>query len=172
MDKKTTAIHESYCNTRLVSYLVLHDKFGFGQKRIERLESAVDEYLDDFIDGKYESDYFDTQLRKRGIYVREIVAKIPARVRLRLAYGRNVPKRLGTEELSLISESLRTFFAITLVALIKVLHIPILQIKDEYLKWMQFNFECLAEKNRLTIDDIVAVLAEECGYVDRRYKVE
>ena len=61
---------ESYYNSRMVSYLVLHDKFGFGQKRIVNLEKAVDQYLDDYSRDVYERGYFEDQLAKRGIDVR------------------------------------------------------------------------------------------------------
>lgn len=50
---------ECYYNCRMVSYLVLHDKFGFGQKRITNLEKAVDKYLDDYSDGVYKTGFFE-----------------------------------------------------------------------------------------------------------------
>lgn len=168
----TTTIFESWSNSKLVSYLILHDKLGFGAKRIERLESTTNKYLNEFVENDdYEDDFFDKQLRKKGIYVHEIVAKIPARVRLKLTFGKKIPKKLGKENLSDIGGSLRAFLAISLYVLGKDFKLTHSQL-DEYLKWMQFNFECLAEKNRLAIEDIVPVLAKECNYLDPRYKIK
>ena len=167
-----TTVYESWCNCKLVSYLVLHDKLGFGVKRIDRLESTIGKYLDDFIQSDdYADDFFDKQLRKKGIYVHEIVAKIPARVRLKLTFGKKIPKKLGKENLSDIGGSLRAFLEIALYVLIKEFKLTHSQL-NEYLSWMQFNFECLADKNRLTIEDIVPVLEKECGYLDPRYIIK
>lgn len=84
---------ECYYNSRMVSYLVLHDKFGFGQKRIVNLEKAVDRYLDDYSRDVYERGYFEDQLAKRGIDVRAFVNKIPSRVKIMLTYGKSIDRK-------------------------------------------------------------------------------
>ena len=38
-------IGEAHRNVRLIAYQVLHDKFGFGHKRIVRVEQTIDQYL-------------------------------------------------------------------------------------------------------------------------------
>ena len=160
---------ESYYNSRMVSYLVLHDKFGFGQKRIVNLEKAVDQYLDDYSRDVYERGYFENQLTKRGIDVRSFVNKIPSRVKMMLTYGKKIPKKLTPHDVNIIRSSLYTFFAITMYALNKDMKVSVKKLNEIYSYWMLFNFECLAEKNRLRIDDIVIVIADECGYLDPRY---
>lgn len=58
-NRTASTMLECYYNSRLIGYLVLHDKFGFGQKRIVRLENAVDKYLDDYSNNLYETGYFE-----------------------------------------------------------------------------------------------------------------
>ena len=161
---------ESYYNSRMVSYLVLHDKFGFGQKRIVNLEKAVDQYLDDYSRDVYERGYFEDQLAKRGIGVRAFVNKIPSRVKMMLTYGKKIPKKLTPHDVNIIRSSLYTFFAITMYALNKDMKVSVKKLNEIYSYWMIFNFECLAEKNRLSMYDIVLVIADECGYLDPRYE--
>lgn len=161
---------ECYYNSRMVSYLVLHDKFGFGQKRIVNLEKAVDQYLDDYSCDVYERGYFENQLAKRGIDVRAFVNKIPSRVKIMLTYGKSIPKKLTPHDVNIIRSSLYTFFAITIYALNKDMKVSAKKLNEIYAYWMLFNFECLSEKNRLRIDDIVIVIADECSYLDPRYE--
>lgn len=161
---------ECYYNCRMVSYLVLHDKFGFGQKQIVNLEKAVDQYLDDYSRNVYECGYFENQLAKRGIDVRSFVNKIPSRVKMMLTYGKSIPKKLTPHDVNIIRSSLYTFFAITLYALNKDMKVSVKKLNEIYAYWMLFNFECLAEKNRLSIEDIVYVIANECSYLDPRYE--
>ena len=161
---------ECYHNSCMVSYLVLHDKFGFGKKRITNLEKAVDKYLDDYADNVYETGYFENQLAKRGIDVRAFVNKIPSRVKMMLTYGKKIPKKLTPHDVNIIRSSLYTFFAITMYALNKDMKVSVKKLNEIYSYWMLFNFECLAEKNRLRIEDIVFVIANECDYLDPRYE--
>lgn len=38
-------INEAYYNVRLIAYQLLHDDFGYGNKRINKVEQAIDQYL-------------------------------------------------------------------------------------------------------------------------------
>lgn len=38
-------IEESFLNIRLISFQILHDKFGFGYKRLMKVEKIITEYL-------------------------------------------------------------------------------------------------------------------------------
>lgn len=163
---------DCYYNSRIVSYLVLHDKFGFGQKRIVNLEKAVDKYLDDYADSVYEKGFFENEIVRRGVDLRGFVNKIPSRVKMMLTYGDKIPKRMDPKNMSIMQASVYTFFAITIYALNRDMKVSIKKINEIYLHWMMFNFECLAEKNRLRIEDIVRVMIDECGYLDHRYAIE
>ena len=87
-----------------------------------------------------------------------------------LTYGKSMSKKLTTHDVNIIQSSLYTFFAITIYAMNKDMKVSIKKIKDVYMYWMLFNFECLAEKNRLRMEDIVFVIADECSYLDPRYE--
>ncbi len=171
-DQQAREILETYYNSRIVSYLVLHDKFGFGEKRIKKLEETVNKYFDDYDDGMYQVGFFETEMKKRGIDVKSVVHEIPTRIRMMLTYGSRIPKRITPQDATTIRCSMQTFYAVTLYALNKDMKVSIKRLQEIYLKWMQFNFECMGEKNRLKIDDIVTVLCEECNYLDPRYAKE
>lgn len=87
-----------------------------------------------------------------------------------LTYGKRIPKKLTPHDVNIIRSSLYTFFAITMYALNKDMKVSVKKLNEIYSYWMIFNFECLAEKNRLRIEDIVFVIADECGYLDPRYE--
>ena len=169
-DRNTNTMLECYYNSRIVSYLVLHSDFGFGQKRIVKLENAVDKYLDDYSGGVYKTGFFEEELVKRGVDLRGFVNKIPSRVKMMLTYGDRIPKKINPKDITIIRSSVYTFFAITLYAMNKDMKISIKKINEIYLNSMMNNFECLAEKNRLRIEDIVETLVDECSYLDPRYE--
>jgi len=169
---QTVTILSAYYNSRIVSYLVLHDKFGFGEKRIQKLEQAVDKYLDEYEDGIYKTGFFEAEMKERGIDVRSAVHEIPTRIRMILTYGSRIPKRITPQDATVIRCTMEAVFAITLYALTKDMKVSVKRLREIYLRWMQFNFECLGEKNRLRIGDVVAVLCEECNYLDPRYAKE
>ena len=166
---QTATILSAYYNSRVVSYLVLHDKFGFGWKRIQKLEQAVDKYLDDYEDDVYQAGFFESEMQGKGIDVRSVVHEIPTRIRMMLTYGSRIPKRITPQDATTIRCSMQTFYAVTLYALNRDMKVSVKKLQEIYLKWMKFNFECLGEKNRLRIEDVVTVLCEECGYLDPRY---
>lgn len=171
-DRNTNTMLECYYNSRIVSYLVLHDKFGFGQKRIANLEKAVDKYLDDYSEGIYKTGFFEEELEKKGIDLRRFVNKIPSRVKMMLTYGKRIPKKLGPKDMTIIRSSVYTFFAITMYALNRDMKVSIKKLTEVYTHWMMFDFECLAEKNRLRIEDIVRVMIDECSYLDPRFAIQ
>lgn len=172
-DRRTgLTILETYYNSRIVSYLVLHDKLGFGEKRIKKLEETVNKYFDDYDDGVYQVGFFENEMKKRGIDVKSVVHEIPTRIRMMLTYGSRIPKRITPQDATTIRCSMQTFYAVTMYALNKDLKVSVAKLKEVYLRWMAFDFACLAEKNRLKIDDIVLTMAEECNYIDPRYVKE
>ena len=130
----------------------------------------VEVYLDDYADNVYEKGFFENELVRRGIDLRGFVNKIPSRVKMMLTYGKKIPKKPTPHDVNIIRSSLYTFFAITLYALNKDMKVSVKKLNEIYSCWMLFNFECLAEKNRLSMYDIVLVIADECSYLDPRYE--
>ena len=73
-------IEESYYNIRLMAYQILHDKFGFGQKRIVRVEQTIDAYVENSgKDGMSAEELGYYMKEKCGIDVRDETNKIPYR---------------------------------------------------------------------------------------------
>lgn len=163
------SILQAYFNLRMVSYLVAHDKLDFGGRRIANLEKTVNQYIEDYDAGIYPEKFFMDQMQGKGIDVRTITHEIPSRQRMMLAYGSRIPKRISPQDLSAIRLAIQTYLAISSYALNKNMHVPLKTLKEIYFPCIFFNVECLAEKERLRIEDIVAVLADECNYMDSRY---
>ena len=162
---------ECYYNSRIVSYLTLRDRFGYGKKRILKLQNATDKYIDDYAADVYPRGFFEAEIVKKGVDLRGFVNSIPSRVNLMLVYGDNVPKRVKPSDIPVIRRAVYTFFAINIYAINKDMGVSIKKINEEYLPGMKNNFSCLAEKGRLTIEDVVKVMIEECSYLDHRYEV-
>ena len=162
-------ILQTYYNIRIVSYLVLHNKLGFGGKRIQNLERAVEKYLDDYDSERYPAGFFEQEMRAKGIDVTTVVQEIPQRVRMILTYGSRIPTRVSPKEMTAIRVTMQSFLAISMYALNKDMRISVKKIKEIYLPYIAFNLECLAEKRRLQMKDIALVIADECGYQDHRY---
>lgn len=72
-------ITESYLNIKLIAYQILHDKFGFGQKRITRVDNTIDAYLLAAEDG-LTADKLEYLLKEKfDIDVRDEANKVPFR---------------------------------------------------------------------------------------------
>lgn len=77
-------IEESFYNLRLIAYQILHDKFGFGQKRIIKVETTIDEYMAQSTDSGVTDKMFIYLKRKCDIDVKEEANKTPFRERFAL----------------------------------------------------------------------------------------
>lgn len=72
-------IEESYYNVRMMAYQALHDKFGFGHKRIIKVEQTIDAYVENAKDGTTGEELCFYLKDKCKIDVREETNKIPYR---------------------------------------------------------------------------------------------
>lgn len=73
-------IYDSYMNIRLIAYQILHDKFGFGQKRIIRVEQTIDEYINTWSDGSLSTAKMQFFMKEKcGIDVKEQANMVPFR---------------------------------------------------------------------------------------------
>ena len=72
-------IEESYYNVRMMAYQALHDKFGFGHKRIIKVEQTIDAYVENAKDGTTGEELGFYLKDKCKIDVREETNKIPYR---------------------------------------------------------------------------------------------
>lgn len=73
-------IAKSYKDFVVIGYIILHDKFGFGQARIIRLQDFLKFYLDEAASGGNTGKDLSVYLKsKYGIDIKEEVGKIPQR---------------------------------------------------------------------------------------------
>lgn len=72
-------IEESYYNVRMMAYHALHDKFGFGHKRIIKVEQTIDAYVENAKDGTTGEELGFYLKDKCKIDVRKETNKIPYR---------------------------------------------------------------------------------------------
>lgn len=72
-------IEESYYNVRMMAYQALHDKFGFGHKRIIKVEQTIDAYVENAKDGTTGEELGFYLKDKCKIDVRKETNKIPYR---------------------------------------------------------------------------------------------
>ena len=167
--RKTYAlIEESYYNIRLIAYQVLHDKFGFGKKRIVRVENTVDAYMESE-DGLSTLELLLFMKEKYKIDIREEVNKVPFSERFALIRSKvAISERQYAE--SCISASARNYFATLGVCLKTQFKFSTRQIKEVY-EWIRYYINTLSRQKQfdLTLIDIAECLIDEVGYCDFRY---
>ena len=160
--------YNAYLDVRLIAYQILHDKFGFGQKRIIRLEDTVNTYLEKNRTDKNMSTealvYFLKE--KASIDIAREVNMIPYRECVLLSGEQKPLPETG----KLVAAAIYNYFALSCVALKTVFKFSANKL-CEYMKWIRYYINTLSRKNRfdLTIKDIAVVLMDECKYCDARF---
>lgn len=166
--KMNNTTYNAYLDIRLIAYQVLHDKFGFGQKRIIQLENTVNTYLEKNRTDKNMSTsalvYFLKE--KSDIDVAKEVNRIPYRECVLLSRERKPFPEAG----KLIAAAIYNYFALSCVALRTVFKFSANKL-SEYMKWIRYYINTLARRKQfdLTIKDIAKVLMDECKYCDARF---
>lgn len=111
-------ISKSYKDFVVIGYIILHDKFGFGQARIIRLQDFLKSYLDEAASGGNTGKDLSVYLKsKYGIDIKEEVGKIPQRQLMNLYAKKGFC--IEREAYRLSSASLFNYFALTLTILKK-----------------------------------------------------
>ncbi len=163
-------IEESYYNIRLIAYQILHDKFGFGQKRIVRVENTIDAYLSAQEQGEFTFVGLEKLLKEKcKIDVKEEANKVPFRERFALTkYKINADSQQSAGMYLLAS--ICNYFSLLGVCLKTQFKFSTRQIKEVY-KWIRYYINTLWRQKQfdLTIDMIAHCLIEEVGYCDFRY---
>ena len=160
-------IQKAFKEFQCVGYIILHDKFGFGQKRLARLEMTVNTYLDRCADG--DNNMSGSALayvlkEKYGIDVREEVNKVPQR-QLMVLYSQK-GKVVQSAAYKIASSSMFNYLALTMMALKTILKMSVNQLNEFVDKFIDYidtlsNFSQYA----LTVPMIADSLAEEIGFV-------
>ena len=159
-------ITKSFKEFQCVGYIILHDKFGFGQKRLARLEMTVNTYLNSAADGDKNmsgSAMAYVLKEKYGIDVREEVNKVPQR-QLMVLYSQK-GKVVQSAAYKIASASMFNYLALTMMALKTILKMSVNQLHEFADKFIDYidtlsNFSQYA----LTIPMISESLEEECKF--------
>lgn len=162
-------IEESYYNLRLIAYQILHDKFGFGQKRIIKVETTIDEYMIQSTNEGVTEKMFDYLNNKCCIDVKLEANKTPFRERFALT-----SRKIHADSIQSAGEyllaSICNYFSLLGVCLKKEFKFSTRQIKEVY-EWMRYYINTLSRYKQfeLSIKDIALCLMEECKYCDARF---
>lgn len=160
-------ITESYYNVRMMAYQALHDKFGFGQKRIIRVEQTIETYLGDAEkDGMSAEELGYFMKTKCGIDVREETNKIPYRESFYLVERKIAPNCMIQANKFLLAQVFN-YFAMLGVCLKTQFKFSGNQIRQVYER-IRYLINCIATGYE-TMTGIASVLEHECNYIDKRF---
>lgn len=166
--KMNNTTYSAYLDVRLIAYQVLHDKFGFGQKRIVQLEDTVNVYLEkNRTDAKMSTSALVYFLKeKAGIDIAKEVNRIPYRECVLLSREQKPLPNTG----KLVAAAIYNYLALSCVALKTVFKFSTKKL-SEYVEWIRYYINSLARRKQfdLTIKDIAIVLMDECKYCDERF---
>lgn len=157
---------KSYKDYQAIGYIILHDKFGFGQKRMARLERTVNTYSEAAADDKNMNGVALAYVLKEKyeVNVKEIVNSVPRSQLMKLyAWKGHCVER---EAYRLSSASMFNYFALTLTILKKEFKITAKQLQYFSDKFIDY-IDTLAnyKQFQLTVPMIAQSLADEIKFV-------
>lgn len=158
-------ISKSYKDFVVIGYIIPHDKFGFGQKRIIRLQDFLKSYLDEAASGGNTGKDLAVYLKdKYGIDTKAEVEQIPQR-QLMVLYDKK-GFCIEREAYRLSSASLFNYFALTLTILKKEFKLSVKQLQEFSDKFVDY-IDTLAnyKQFQLTVPMIAETLADEIKFV-------
>ena len=159
-------IAKAFKEFQCIGYIILHDKFGFGQKRLARLEMTVNTYLNSAADGDKNmsgSAMAYVLKEKYGIDVREEVNKVPQR-QLMVLYSQK-GKVVQSAAYKIASASMFNYLALAMMALKTILKMSVKQLQEFVDKFIDY-IDTLANFSQyaLTVPMIAESLEEECKF--------
>lgn len=159
---------ETIKNIKLISYQILHDRFGFGQKRIMKLEKIMEDSVD-ISKGASIQKMQEILLAKSGIDTKEEASKVPFRERLYLVRYRIDADSKASAGLWIL-DIINCYFGILGYCLKTEFKFSARQIKEVY-EWIRYYINTLSRYKQfeLTIDMIAECLMEEIKYCDSRF---
>lgn len=157
---------KSYKDYLAIGYMVLHDEFGFGQKRMARIERTVNAYSEAAAEDKNMNGVSLAYALKEKyeVNVKEIVNSVPQSQLMKLYAWRG--HCVVREAYRLSSASLFNYFALTLTILKKEFKITAKQLQYFTDKFIDY-IDTLAnyKQFQLTVPMIAQSLADEIKFV-------
>ena len=162
-------IEQSFENIKIIAYQILHDKFGFGNKRIVRVENTINAYLNANADTDShlttaELEYF--MKTKCNISVTDEANKVPFRERFALVDKKVAPGSMQKAGQYLLA-SICNYFSLLGNCLKTQFRFSSRQIREVF-DWIRYYINSLSQKY-LDMTDVASVLYHECNYCDKRF---
>ena len=160
-------IDEAHRNVRLIAYQVLHDKFGFGHKRIIQVEQAINQYLLTVEDESISTEKLEYYMKtKCGISVREEANKVPFRESFALVERKVAPASMQRAG-KYLAATVCNYFSLLGACLKTQFKFSVKQIREVFER-MRYYINSLSGKY-LDMTDIASCLYKECDYCDDRF---
>ena len=160
--------YNAYLDVRLIAYQILHDKFGFGQKRIIQLDDTVNVYLEkNRTDKNMSTGALVCFLKEKAcIDIAKEVNLIPYRECVLLSGEQKPLPETG----KLVTAAIYNYFALSCVALKTVFKFSSKKM-CEYMNWIRYYINTLSREKQfgLTMKGIAECLIDECKYCDVRF---
>lgn len=167
---KAELVEEVFRNVGLITYQIMHDKYGFGLKRIIRLENTINTYLENMSSGELTIDSLDFYMSETAkINVKDEANQVPFNERFALTHfkvGANMKPTVGMY----ILDTIYHYYVLLGVCLKSQFEFSPAKIMDVY-KWIRYFMNTLSRPKQfdLTMKDIAELLMEEVKYVDERF---
>lgn len=160
-------IEESFLNLQLIAFQILHDKFGFGNRRIIKVENIISEYLKTTASGGLSTEQLQYFMKEKcGIDVKVEANKVPFRERFSLV-ERKVAASSMQSAGTYLAASICNYFSLIGVCLKTNFGFSKNKIKEVF-GWIRYYINSLATGYE-TLTGVASVLYYECHYSDQRY---
>lgn len=166
-------IEDSYKNVQLIAYQILHDKFGFGLKRVIRLENTINVYLDSMAKGEVTIDELEFFMEEKcNILVKNEANKVPFNERFVITKFKINPGSRQSAGMCILA-SIHNYFVLSGVALKTQFKFSTKQILDVY-EWIRYYINTLSRYEQFELDMkmIAECLLDEIKYCDERFLTE
>lgn len=167
---KAELVEEVFRNVGLITYQILHDKYGFGLKRIIRVENTINTYMENMSKGELSFDSLDFYMQETAkITVKDEANKVPFNERFALTHFKvsvNMKPTAGMHILTTIYK----YFILLGVCLKSQFEFSPAKIEKVY-EWIRYYINTLSRYKQfdLKIEDIAECLMEEVKYCDERF---
>lgn len=158
-------VTKSYKDFVAIGYIVLRDLFGFGQKRIIRLQEEMKARLETAADGGVNGAHVGVLLKdKYGIDVDECVKRVPQR-QLMILYAQK-GRCIEREAYRITCASMFNYLAFTLITLKQCFKLSVNQLQQFIDKFIDY-IDVLSnyKQFQLTVPMIAETLADEIKFV-------
>lgn len=158
-------VTKSYKDFVTIGYIVLRDLFGFGQKRIIRLQEEMKARLETAADGGVNGAHVGVALKsKYGIDVDECVKRVPQR-QLMILYAQK-GRCIEREAYRITCASMFNYLAFTLITLKQCFKLSVNQLQQFIDKFIEY-IDVLSnyKQFQLTVPMIAQSLADEIKFV-------